>query len=186
MTTIEAHAERETLLGRLFVLGAQAQAHGSRTLDAHLAGTYDILLRWGAAPSTCVAGMFHSVYGTNAFRHRCLSGDERGTLEGFIGTDAERLVYLFSVSDRPAALIQALSYGGDAPTLVHRVTGEAIAVTRDELHELLAIECANLLEQRATAGFLEKIVGLCDEQRIALVGRAAARDLVSHVHPEAP
>ena len=112
-------------------LGADDVGHSGRTLFAHLKGTYELLRSWGVAEEVCVAGLFHSVYGTRVFRHRCLepTARNRGLVAYMIGERAERLVYLFCVADRPHF-------------------AEAGAVGR-ELDDLCLIEKANLQEQRS-------------------------------------
>ena len=81
-------------------LGAHRTSHSRRTLMAHLQGTWDLLAEWGNPPDVCVAGLFHSVYGTYIFDGQCADVSMRGTIREAIGTDAERLVYVFCVTDR--------------------------------------------------------------------------------------
>lgn len=108
-------------------LGAEDVGHsGGRTLFTHLRGTYDLLDQWGAAEHVKVAGLFHSIYGTNTFRHQCLqpTAKNRELVAKLIGPKAEHLVYLFCTSNRP------------------RFNAEG-----QDLKELRLIEKANLQEQ---------------------------------------
>lgn len=146
--------------------GAHLLPHSGRTLQEHLLGTCNLLKAWGCPPHVCKAGMFHSIYGTNAFQRSCLTEGDRAMLHDSIGVEAERLVYLFSVSDRPVAFLKAVP----TLTIISRLTGQVIEVTKGELQELMAIECANLMEQGAVSGLIEVLLRLPEEQRSALVG----------------
>jgi hypothetical protein len=166
-----------THLAHLRSLGADDVAHGERTLLQHLEGTFDILESWGCADYVCIAGMYHSVYGTNSFSSASISPDRRSLLRPVVGQRAERLVYLFSVIDKPVAIIKALSNDQGACTVKDRMTGVELLVTRRELRNLLIIECANLIEQRCTEGFLAVLVALPIVRLSALVGRSVAMSL---------
>ena len=41
--------------------------HSEKGLLAHLLGTRKLLEQWGARAALCAAGLFHSVYGTDAY-----------------------------------------------------------------------------------------------------------------------
>jgi hypothetical protein len=74
--------------------------HSGRAFFDHLKGTHDLLRDWGNPEYVCVAGLFHSIYGTQYFKHRCLPLNRRNELASLIGADAERLVYEFCTQDR--------------------------------------------------------------------------------------
>jgi hypothetical protein len=93
--------------------------HSGREFFAHLKGVHDLLRDWGNSEHVCVAGLFHSIYGTQYFKHRCLPLNRRAELAALIGVEAECLVYEFCTCDR--------------------------ARLRDP--QLLEIEAANLIEQ---------------------------------------
>lgn len=134
---------RAESLAWLSSIDAESYPHSGRTLLAHLVGTFDLLRSWESPDYVCVAGMFHSVYGTNSFERSIMALDNRIKLRALIGARAERLVYLFCVAKRPLAFIEGL----ENFTIVDRVTGVKHAVTERELIDLLLIEYANLLEQ---------------------------------------
>jgi hypothetical protein len=93
--------------------------HSGRAFFEHLKGVHDLLRDWGNPEHVCVAGLFHSIYGTQYFKHRCLPLNRRAELVDLIGVEAECLVYEFCTQDR--------------------------ARLRDP--QLLEIEAANLIEQ---------------------------------------
>lgn len=74
-------------------------SHTTRTLLDHLAGTYRVLKSWGSPDAVCLAGLFHSIYGTQAYHTISLTTDNRQLLEGLIGPEAEALVHAFHLAD---------------------------------------------------------------------------------------
>ena len=59
-------------------LGTDDIGHtGSKGFLAHLVSVFHDLDRWGGDQDLCRAGMFHSIYGTEKFRHFCLPIDRR-------------------------------------------------------------------------------------------------------------
>lgn len=145
--------------------GTHAVPHSGRTLEQHLQGTWRLLEHWGCEEHVCLAGMFHSIYGTNAFHTACLPQERRETLRSLIGASAERLVFLFASTERPAAFLHALA--GEA---LQARDGSELPASRSEVQALLAIECANLLEQGADAGLIEVLRRLPAAARDSLLG----------------
>jgi len=141
-----ASTRLERALDALAVAGAAGTAHPSGTLLAHLRGTAECLARWGAPEHLRLAGLYHSVYGTEAFRTTTIAPAERGRVRARIGARAERLVHLYSTIAR-RTLYENLGRG--APyTVVDRGTGEAIALEGvEELADLMTLDVANRLEQ---------------------------------------
>jgi hypothetical protein len=92
----------------------------------------------------CLAGLFHSIYGTKTFQTAVLKTDSRERLRALIGEYAEDLVYVFGMSDRRHLLLENKS----APYcwIDHR-TGEAAGITDDTFRHLIEIEVANFVEQ---------------------------------------
>ena len=91
----------DTKVRYLLELGTDQISHSGSTLIKHLVGVHDILVANGAPQYICDAGLFHSIYGTPAFTHQ--STDDRCTVRDLIGPEAERLVYEFSILQRPRA-----------------------------------------------------------------------------------
>jgi hypothetical protein len=75
--------------------------HSGVTLFHHLLGTYRILKAWGCENDLCLAGLFHSIYGTPAYPNGPLPESRRVELSGVIGTRAEEFVYQFSRTNWP-------------------------------------------------------------------------------------
>lgn len=101
--------------------------HSKSYLYNHLKGTHDILVRLGQPEYVCLAGLFHSVYGTCFFDGNL--NTDRDRIRDIIGIEAEELVFRFcDIEDRTNFLVH---------------TDE----TSDIIRDLLVIEYANLLEQ---------------------------------------
>ena len=125
---------QDTIRTFLISLDANKTRHSGRTLFDHLKGVHDLLRDWDNEHHVCLAGLFHSIYGTNTFKHQSLN--DRAKLIEMIGLKAELLVHYFSTKDRP--FFESIEDKG---------------VRRD----LLEIEAANLLEQGGNANTLRKL-----------------------------
>jgi len=119
--------------------------HSGRTLYDHLLGTYHLLREWGCDRDVCLAGLFHSIYGTEVFRHPTVHLNNREMITRIIGHKAEYLAYRFCVTKRPEVFI--LAHAGAHRYLADMKTGLALYVGEKELEQLCRIECANLIEQ---------------------------------------
>jgi hypothetical protein len=124
----------------------QGVAHSQRgDLFTHLCKTHDLLESWGNPPSVCLAGLFHSIYGTWHVSHRAVPFDRRDTVRVLIGEEAEALAYIFCVAERPKDFLECLDRR-DVEIKDHQA-GEMMALSRQTLDRLLEIEAANILEQ---------------------------------------
>jgi hypothetical protein len=120
--------------------------HSGRTLFEHLKGTHDLLQRRDAADYVCLAGLFHSIYGTNIFRHQAVPVSERHHVTELIGPKAELLAYIFCSCNRPRALLEAVKRGPPYHVVNWR-DGEIILLSEAGMIDLLEIEAANLEDQ---------------------------------------
>lgn len=132
----------------LLELGADKIAHANgRSFMQHLVGTAQLLLKWNVDIDIVRAGLCHSIYGTNAFRHTTLAHDQRPRLQRTIGRRAEALVWHFATLRRPQTLQKALRY---KRKLVRTRSGHTHHLDRNSIEALFALECANLLDQGCT------------------------------------
>lgn len=125
-------------------LDAHVTPHSRGTLLEHLRGTHDLLVEWGNGPEVCVAGLFHSIYGTYVFDARCTELTGRDEIRSIIGAPAERLVHLFCVTDR-RCFYDGL--GEPEATLRDIVEARDLTIDRDSLAALIEMEVANVVEQ---------------------------------------
>ena len=140
---------RENLTAFLQEQGANRTRHSGRTLYKHLVGTHDLLREWGCDEDVCVAGLYHSIYGTQRFRHSSWPLGHRDTIRSLIGRGSEYLVYLFCVINRPKVLVNG-KQEDDGSLVTHDFhTKRNIWISRYTLKDLREIEAANLLEQKS-------------------------------------
>lgn len=141
MRTATERKRRIDLLGNVPIDGIE---HYGRRLQQHLIGTHDLLDAWGNPEHVCLAGLFHSVYGTRTFRTAALTADSRDDVRAIIGERAEALVHAFGSSDRKRLLLENRS----APFVwVDFRSGERNEISSEVLNELVEMEVANFVEQ---------------------------------------
>lgn len=128
-------------------LGTDDIGHtGSKGFLAHLVSVYRDLQRWGCDEDLCLAGMFHSIYGTEKFRRFCLPTDRRDEVAALIGQRAEWLSFLNCFMDRPrwdAIFIE----GGDERELHNRETGECYPLSEQDFEAMATLQVCDWLEQ---------------------------------------
>lgn len=143
MSDAMRHAQQAVAL--LEEVGAEDTEHPSGTLLQHLQGTYEVLEGWGCSEALCLAGLYHSVYGTEVFQTTTIPLDAREKVEAAIGEEAEELVFLYSVLRR-SSLYANLDRGG--PYTVTSRDGATIELSGlRQFADLMTLDVANRLEQ---------------------------------------
>lgn len=135
----------ERLKDLLVSLGADTVPHSGSVFSSHLMGVYDLLKGWGCPEHVMLAGLFHSIYGTETFKCFSLDLSQRQEVRRVVGLPAERLVYIFSAATWPSVQISVMT--GNEKHLRDRFANAALAVTKQEFGELLWMHLANGLEQ---------------------------------------
>ena len=136
----------------LLAQGAGTSAHSGRTLWTHLAGVHRILQVGKFADYVCAAGLFHSVYGTQAFKTVTVEKTRRAEVQRLIGDKSESLVMAFCELPRPKLFETTLQRG--TQRLPEWIAQLDTAYEKQQfLADLLALECANLAEQRTLHAF---------------------------------
>ncbi len=148
--------------------GAKETKHSGRSLFDHLKGTHDLLRDWGNPEHVCLAGLFHSIYGTVSFKHQSVDLKERPTVRALIGPEAEYLAYLFCVTDRPKIFLDAQNMF--QRHLWDRHSKQIVSVPHKIRDELVELEAANLVDQGAAADTLERLIqmGVSPAARLTL------------------
>ncbi len=182
VTDLEAIRERREQL--LQALGADATAHGDRRLLDHLRGVHALLYRWRGDDAVSRAGLFHSIYGSQAFPVSLASPVDRLRVRAVIGEKSEAIAYAFGRCDRGLLL----SSGPCPAQFVDRITGELIDLNFELLQALLEIEAANMLEQtppiwRLDADIREALPAVWTPQ-LALLSSGARGDLLAYLQGE--
>jgi len=173
-------AELEGALALLTELAVTDVDHPSGTLAEHLQGTYDVLARWDCPQHLCMAGLYHSIYGTETFLIQTVPREARERVRAAAGEKAETLAYLYGVMRR-SSLFANLERGG--PYSVTTMDGTVIPLDGlEQFAELMTLDLANRVEQLRvyTSGSKE----LEDQRRIylravPLLPQLAVRELAS-------
>jgi len=146
----------EHTLSFLLSHGVRYYKHSSQSLMDHLQGTYALLKQWDAREALCLAGLFHSVYGTESFKQTLLPTSLRGEVREHIGEEAEILAYLFGAMEK-TSLYNNLQREADF-TLFDRFQETSLTLTKQELSDLFTMTVANWLEQRERVGEKHKFI----------------------------
>jgi hypothetical protein len=78
--------------------------HSKASLFGHLYNTFFILKGMNASEETCLAGLYHSCYGTEQFNLKNKINKEDVVF--YIGKNSEELVYYFSLKDRDKVILE--------------------------------------------------------------------------------
>ena len=70
------------------------------SLYQHLSGVCNLLYDWECRQTLCLAGLFHSCYGTISYRPEGIVDISREDIKSIIGIDSERLVWLYCNCNR--------------------------------------------------------------------------------------
>lgn len=127
-------------------LGIEEVPHTQKTYLGHLVAVHNKLADWGCSEDVCLAGLFHSIYGTEIFQGFKLVEERRGELVELIGEPAEKLAYVNCFVDR-ATLDGAVPTSGESYEVRHRESGEPISLTESEFEDLCRVHLADILEQ---------------------------------------
>lgn len=145
---VDVHRDRIQLA--LTAVGANKIKHSGRNLMVHLLNVYDILKSWGYDQTVCSAGGAHSIFGTNVFKHKTATSEDRPRVVQVIGEEATQLVELFRDIRRPRALEAAVAANS---TTVELNDGTTRELTVEQLNNLCAIEAANLTDQKGLKNY---------------------------------
>jgi hypothetical protein len=171
-----------------FLRGARidGRRHSDKTLLDHLLGTRRFLAEWGARPSVCDAGLFHSVYGTESFKVASISFSQRDAVRAVIGDEAEELAWIFSVM-RKQTLPLNLAPGARLE-VQSRLDDAWLPLTTAQIADLVNLMIANSVEQfprlrRSIA--MSAYAFLSRFRSLALPAAASALDAAAIARPAA-
>src|SRR5262245_18723471 len=121
--------------------GTATAPHIGGSLRDHLIGTFELLKSWGNDEAVCLAGLFHSIYGTEIYTRESAPLGERDAIRRAIGDRAEELAYLFCVCDRDHLMSNV--HQAEPFTIRDRLNNRELSLDRDLLAALLEISLAN-------------------------------------------
>lgn len=148
--------------------------HTSNTLLNHLKGTYLILQQWNCENHICVAGLFHSVYGTRAYHSVSLDASSRCLLRELIGDEAETLVHAFHLANWGAILRDA-RHAAEVAELSPGLFEIAIANLVEQVPRLVA----TVQDKNALLGAVRAHLSL--ERWLPGPARRSLRQLLDHL-----
>jgi hypothetical protein len=125
--------------------GTDKVPHSKTPFLSHLIGVYSDLKEWGCPEHLLLAGLFHSIYGTEAFQGFSLPLAKRDEIRDLIGERAERLAYVNCALTRES--LDASVAVGNGPRLWDRFEDRPLAVTEDEFTDLVTLHLCDRLEQ---------------------------------------
>ena len=131
------------LIGLLIDLNTDSRSHTQGTLIEHLEQTYELLKQWNNPNYVCLAGLFHSIYGTQIYKQQSLGLDKRDLIKNAIGIEAEYLAYLFCIMDRTNFYNNL-----DSSRVRNLQDGSNILISEKSKRNLCEILVANELEQQ--------------------------------------
>lgn len=134
--------------------GADSKPHSGRMLLDHLVGTCKLLQQWGCRSALCLAGLYHSVYGTEEFDRPTVNLEDRQKVREQIGQEAEELAWIFCVLDRTTFLPFDPSTLGYA--VRNRHNRQLIPVSPEQWQDLVDLTFANTLENMPRLGWLQR------------------------------
>lgn len=164
----------------LLLAGADKYAHTGSTLLDHLTGVHELLADWGAAPSICEAGLFHSVYGTGEHTPRLVSS--RSEVRTLIGMEAEQLAFCFAHLDRQSFLEGIINKRPLTPIIKSK--NRLRPVAPEGWRALSELFAANAIEQAPRRNAVYRQQQLLTLQMLRDCLSAGAQDAVQRLHEQ--
>lgn len=136
----------ESVLKQLERFGISTTDHGHTSLLSHLKGTFKILEKWNCEKYVCLAGLCHSIYGTESFSKTPAALDNRDFMRNLIGNEAEELTYLFGAHNKESLWKNLEKHSNF--TLEDRFLNQSLLISNKNVADLITVTLANWLEQR--------------------------------------
>ncbi|HWA99457.1 MAG TPA: hypothetical protein VG713_13235 [Pirellulales bacterium] len=130
----------------LAALGIAKVPHTEKNYLTHLVSVYNQMQAHGLDEELCLAGLFHSIYGTERFQGFKIAVDQRPQVEALIGPRAEHLAFWNCFMDR-ASFDRSLGQAGGPFRIRNRETGDEMILTRAEYDDLCRVHLFDWLEQ---------------------------------------
>ena len=139
------------------IVPAVLDHNGDAAFDEHLKGVQAILRHWEAPEYLSNAGLFHSIYGTEAFQGFALPVSERDAIRTLIGEKAEKLAWVFCMLDRWSLDQQLLQWneGDDLKETYHLLSRPELGrfpmeISTQEFMDFVELSLADFIEQVST------------------------------------
>lgn len=136
----------KSLLDYLSGLGIEKVPHTQKNYLGHLVAVYRFVKEQGCEEDVCLAGLFHSIYGTESFQGFKLPLESRPELRTMIGDRAERLAY-WNCAMLRQSFDDAVARGTPPFTITDRITGKPVELTAQDFDDLCRVHLYDWLEQ---------------------------------------
>ncbi len=120
--------------------------HTKKSYLGHLIAVHRLMQSEGCSEDACLAGMFHSVYGTQRFQGFKLPLERRQEIRDLIGERPERLAYLNCAMDR-ATFDSVIGQPEGPYRFRDRITGETVEMSKEDYDDLCRVHLYDFLEQ---------------------------------------
>ncbi len=137
----KADGRRKATIEFLRNQGSDNMTHSGDTFLNHLLGVEKILSRWEVSEDLRLAGLLHSIYGTEGYPSD--KPPERTTIRNLVGETAERWAYQYAHMDRYRFLC---CVENPALPLYDRQQMD-LSCSQDDLAALISLDLANMAEQ---------------------------------------
>uniref|UniRef100_A0A0G4FJA2 DUF6817 domain-containing protein n=1 Tax=Chromera velia CCMP2878 TaxID=1169474 RepID=A0A0G4FJA2_9ALVE len=154
--------------------------HARQTFKNHLCGTFALCAAWGLPRAVNRCGLFHTTYSGDLFRFcvlRSESSEDRATLRGVIGEDAERLVHLFG-SVRRQKVMDHIFENGSLPDSMQvplnretdkkALESETVSVSSLNAAAIMMVTVADYLDQLTGCNAWKDIYQVEGEDQVML------------------
>ena len=136
----------------LLGLGIEELKHTGKTYLGHLIAVHRMMEEQACSTDACRAGLFHSIYGTEAFRRFQLPLGRRAEIRDLIGERAERLAHLNCAMDQ-ASFDAALRRGQPPFPVLDRLAGDELLMETGDFDDLRRVYLYDWLEQAPRSRF---------------------------------
>jgi len=141
-------ADMKTITEFLKQIGIEDLVHtGQKSYIGHNFSVRNDLEKWGCEEWLCLAGIFHSIYGTERFQRFQLPWEQRPEVRELIGERAEEMAWWNCIMDRPTFDAAVGKQTVEPYTFLNRLTSETIELTEAEFNDLCTLHLCDWLEQ---------------------------------------
>lgn len=121
------NVNREEIINLLKEQNILNFAHSEKTLLDHLEHTERILFEWDQREELCLAGLLHSIFGTEVFTNVLIPESRRSEINEIVGKETGDLIFYFGVMERKHFLDQIMHPPQDF-SIKHRQKEEVYSV----------------------------------------------------------
>lgn len=135
------------LIELLKTSGFDEISHSNTKMYDHLVNTYKILKKWELQDYICIAGLYHSIYGTQSLKEsNSISDSYRDKFKLILGNDSEKLIWLYTIIDKETFYNLILKDKKVPNFIINRDTLKRISIDEKDKFGLVHLFISNWLE----------------------------------------